>query len=104
MSVCPFLIAITEVISSGSDVPMAIIVIPITVSDIPRFSAINTALIYSKKAAKIPEGAAPITISAIAPWDWCICGNAESSVASFLSFFALDFLRISCKKRNQSHN
>jgi len=41
MSVCPFFIAVIDVISSGSDVPMAIIVIPITVSDIPIPCAIN---------------------------------------------------------------
>ena len=42
MSVCPFFIAVIDVISSGSDVPMATMVIPITVSDIPMPCAINT--------------------------------------------------------------
>ena len=42
MSVWPFFIAVIDVTSSGSDVPMAIMVIPITVSDIPMPCAINT--------------------------------------------------------------
>ena len=42
MSVCPFFIAVIDVISSGSDVPIATMVIPITVSDIPMPCAINT--------------------------------------------------------------
>ena len=42
MSVCPFFIAVIDVISSGSDVPIATMVIPITVSDIPIPCAINT--------------------------------------------------------------
>jgi len=42
MSVCPFYFAVIDVTSSGSDVPMATMVIPITVSDIPIPCAINT--------------------------------------------------------------
>nr|AIF22238.1 hypothetical protein [uncultured marine thaumarchaeote SAT1000_09_A04] len=87
MSVCPFLIAITDVISSGSEVPMAIMVIPITVSDIPRFSAINTALSTVRKPPKY-RSAAPTTISAIALGTGVFVA-AESSVASFLSFLPL---------------
>ena len=41
MSVCPFFIATIDVISSGSDVPMATMVIPATVSDIPMPCAID---------------------------------------------------------------
>jgi len=42
MSVWPFFIAVIDVTSSGSDVPIATMVIPITVSDIPIPCAINT--------------------------------------------------------------
>ena len=41
MSVCPFFIAVIDVTSSGSDVPMATMVIPATVSDIPMPCAID---------------------------------------------------------------
>jgi len=41
MSVCPFFIATIDVTSSGSDVPMATMVIPATVSDIPMPCAID---------------------------------------------------------------
>jgi len=44
MSMWPFRIAITEVINSGSDVPIAITVIPIIRSEIPNDSAKITAL------------------------------------------------------------
>jgi hypothetical protein len=47
MSVCPFLIAITEVTSSGSEVPMAMMVIPITVSDIPRPAGVGLVIAYA---------------------------------------------------------
>ena len=50
ISWCPFLIAMTEVINSGSDVPIAIIVRPIILSEIPNDSAIATALSTVKMA------------------------------------------------------
>ena len=62
MSVCPFFIAVIDVTSSGSDVPMATMVIPITVSDIPMPCAINTtfSIVRYPPRYRSPE---PIAIS-----------------------------------------
>ena len=54
MSVCPFFIAVIDVISSGSDVPMATMVIPAIVliaflrsGIIPRPAGIGLAIAYA---------------------------------------------------------
>ena len=62
MSVCPFLIAIIEVISSGKEVPIAMTVIPIILSDRPNDCARITAFSIVSQAPT-PSSATPIPIS-----------------------------------------
>src|SRR5690606_34926388 len=63
ISRCPLILATTEVTTSGSEVPAATMVNPITASLTPQAVAISTALCTSQRAPHTSNARPPITIS-----------------------------------------
>ena len=78
----PFIAATTQVASSGIDVPAAITVIAMNLSDTPNNRAISVAEFTKRRPPKINPARPPVIIRIEIAIECCLIGSSSSSAES----------------------